>query len=171
MLDAAAARLDGRWKDDPLTEASIRASLGGSYNALFRFDQAKVQINRAVELYHGLGNKAGEAEMLDTLGNIASNAGLYEDSLPWFRRALDQLNQLGKAADPVWVFACKRDYATALNWLNRDLDTESRMVDEAIALAAREPAISRVALARAISLRADMLVKRGREAEAEAAYN
>lgn len=170
MLDAAAARLDGRWKDDPLTEASVRASLGGSYNALFRFDQAKVQINRALALYHGLGDRAGEADMLDTLALSASNAGLYEDSLPLFRRALDQLNRLGKDADPVLVFACKKDYANSLSWLNRNLDTESRLVEEAIALAAREPAISKVALARVISLRADILLKRGREAEAEAAY-
>jgi len=170
MLDSAAARLAGRWKNDPLTEATIRASLGGSYNALFRFAQAKVQINRALELYHALGDKVDEAETLETLAVNASNAGLYEDSLPLFRRALDQLNRLGKDADPGWLFDCKRDYALALNWLNRDLNVQSRLVDEAIALGAREPAISRVSLARAISLRGDILARRGRDQEAETAY-
>jgi serine/threonine protein kinase len=170
MLDAAAARLDGQWKDDPLTEASIRASLGRSYNGLFRFDQAKAQINRGLELYRGLGDKAGEAKLLDTLALTASNAGLYEDSLPLFRRALGLLNSLGKDADPTWVFDCKHSYAIALSSLNRDRETESRLLEEAIALAEREPAISRVGLARAISLRGDLLLSRGGEAKAEAAY-
>jgi serine/threonine protein kinase len=170
MLDDATEQLKGRWKDDPLTEAEIRASLGGSYNALSRFYQAKAHNTRALELYRALGSRAGEARMLHYLGIGASNAGLYEESLPYRRRALDLLSRLGKDAEPVLVFECKRDYASALSWLNRDPDTARRLVDEAIALAEREPAISRVGLARAISLRGDLLASQGRLAEAEAAY-
>ncbi len=49
-LDRAAKNIQGRFKNQPLVEASIRESIGGSYYGLGRFDDAQTQFERAVEL-------------------------------------------------------------------------------------------------------------------------
>jgi len=50
ILDIAAQRLDGKFEDEPLIEASIRYTLGRRYWHIGRFDAAEMNLKRAVEL-------------------------------------------------------------------------------------------------------------------------
>jgi tetratricopeptide (TPR) repeat protein len=50
LLDRAARRIEGKFKDQPLTEAAIRHTLGDTYSALGDFPQAQKHLERAVRL-------------------------------------------------------------------------------------------------------------------------
>ena len=50
VLDRAAERVEQRFENDPALEASVRATLGGSYMARGLYPRAHVQLRRAVEL-------------------------------------------------------------------------------------------------------------------------
>jgi len=52
-LDRAAARIEGKFTGKPLVEASIRQTIGETYNQLGLYPQAQPQLERAVELYRG----------------------------------------------------------------------------------------------------------------------
>lgn len=65
LLDRAAARIAGRFADDPLTEASVRATLATTYFALGENGAAEIQLRRVVAIRRGrLG-----AEHRDTLNS------------------------------------------------------------------------------------------------------
>ena len=50
ILDVASQRLEGKFEDEPLIEASIRYTLGRRYWHIGKFDAAEVNLKRAVEL-------------------------------------------------------------------------------------------------------------------------
>jgi len=50
ILDIAMQRLDGKFEDEPLVEASIRYTLGRRYWHIGKFDAAEVNLKRAVDL-------------------------------------------------------------------------------------------------------------------------
>jgi len=50
VLDIAVQRLDGRFEDEPLIEASIRYTLARRYWHIGRYDTAEANLNRALEL-------------------------------------------------------------------------------------------------------------------------
>jgi len=51
VLDTASERLEGKFRDKPLVEASIRQTLGNTYRDLGLHDQAEAHLKRALELY------------------------------------------------------------------------------------------------------------------------
>ena len=73
-LDRAANNIQGRFKNQPLVEASIRESIGGSYYGLGRFADAQTQFERAVELRRGAQGE-DSAETLDCSKNLAMTYG------------------------------------------------------------------------------------------------
>jgi len=64
-LDRAAARVAGRFDSQPEVEASIRTTIGKSYLDLGLDGPAQQQLERARDLYRGLGGNPGAAA-LDT---------------------------------------------------------------------------------------------------------
>lgn len=50
VVDRAAARIDGRFVDQPIVEAEIRHSIGRIYRDLTELDPAEVQLERALEI-------------------------------------------------------------------------------------------------------------------------
>ena len=74
-LDRAAARIEGKFKGQPLVEAAIRQTIGTTYRDLGLFPEAQKQIERALELRRrGLGQ-----DHPDTLTSMDRLALLYWD--------------------------------------------------------------------------------------------
>ena len=99
VLNNAAENLDGKFKDTPLIEASIRYTLGSTYMNLGNYKVAETYLNRALELRV---SELGE-EHQDTLGSMEQLGWLYfnqrriDDAIPEFEKVLE-INQkvLGK---------------------------------------------------------------------------
>ena len=168
MLDAAATRLEANWKDDPLIEASLRTSLGASYTAVQKLDQAKLQLEKAHAAFQKAGNKAEEARTLMLLGLAAISAGNSAEAGRNHRAALELLNSLGKDAPPILVFRTKQSLAETDALLQENPDEARRLLGEAIDLATREPSIPRPDLGAAQSTRGAIFLNEGKYAEAEA---
>jgi serine/threonine protein kinase len=73
LLDRAARTIEGKFREQPLTEAAIRLTVGKAYRALGHYPEAQRQLERSVELYAAnLG-----PDHPDTLGSKSSLAYLY----------------------------------------------------------------------------------------------
>jgi tetratricopeptide (TPR) repeat protein/predicted Ser/Thr protein kinase len=89
-LDRAAVRIDNRFDEQPLVEASIRQTIGDTYKALGLYPEAQRHLERAL----GLQDKALPREHRDrlhTLNNLAEvywYQGKYEQAAPLFAAAL-----------------------------------------------------------------------------------
>ena len=64
MLQAASARIDDKFKDDPATRGSVYAAMGASWGALRSADKSKVYWQRAVESYALAFGADDEASLL-----------------------------------------------------------------------------------------------------------
>ena len=93
-LDAAAGKLEERFRDDPLTEATIRTALGTSYLRIGRHEQARGEYAHALELGEGrlapdhpdtLARTDHVAEALSALGLHADAARIHERMLADYR--------------------------------------------------------------------------------------
>jgi eukaryotic-like serine/threonine-protein kinase len=69
-LDRAAARIAGKFDDQPLVEASIRETIGGTYAELGLYDQARQQLERSHEIARRLTGDEGP-QTLDALDTLA----------------------------------------------------------------------------------------------------
>ena len=90
-LDRAAAGIQGKFPDQPLVEASIRQTIGDTYEDLGLYPEAQAQLERALELRRRvLGD-----EHLDTLdatvslGDVYVYGGKYAQAEPLLTRALE----------------------------------------------------------------------------------
>ena len=81
LLDRAAVTIEGKFGEDPLTEAAIRLTVGKAYRALGHYPEGQLQLERSVALYTAeLG-----ADDPVTLGSKASLAYLYGAQGRWDR--------------------------------------------------------------------------------------
>jgi tetratricopeptide (TPR) repeat protein/predicted Ser/Thr protein kinase len=96
-LDRAAARVEGRFANQPLVEASIRYTIGSAYIDLGIYSDAERQMERALSLRR---SQLGENNA-DTMAAMGSLAAVYERS--------GKLNQ----AEPLYV--------KAVEWQERNL--------------------------------------------------
>ena len=73
LLDRAARTIEGKFREQPLTEAAIRLTMGKAYRALGNYPEAQRQLERSVELFDAnLG-----PDHPDTLRSKSSLAYLY----------------------------------------------------------------------------------------------
>jgi serine/threonine protein kinase len=171
MLNAAAPRLEASWKGDPWIEATLRNSLGSSYEAVQEYDLAKLQLESARATFQRLGRKSDEAESLFLLGSNAAESGAPAESIRYYRAGLERLDRLGTSAPPLLVFRTKQALADELSAvMNQDLEQAGKLFTQAIELAEREPSIPRVELASTRTAQGAMLLNLGKSAEAEAAF-
>jgi serine/threonine protein kinase/tetratricopeptide (TPR) repeat protein len=73
LLDRAAQTVEGKFADEPLTEAAIRLTIGKAYRALGRYPDGQRQLERSVELY---ADRLGADDPV-TLDSKSSLAYLY----------------------------------------------------------------------------------------------
>jgi serine/threonine protein kinase/tetratricopeptide (TPR) repeat protein len=75
FLDAASKRLEGKFADEPLIEASIRYTFGSTYHHLGRYSEAENHLKRTLEIYRDqLGN-----EDFDTLNCMRELGWVYRE--------------------------------------------------------------------------------------------
>jgi tetratricopeptide (TPR) repeat protein len=73
LLDRSARTIEGKFRDEPLTEAAIRLTIGKAYRALGYYSEGQLQLERSVELYAA---ELGSDDPV-TLGSKSSLAYLY----------------------------------------------------------------------------------------------
>jgi tetratricopeptide (TPR) repeat protein len=81
LLDAATAKIGGRFANQPLVEASIRQTLANTYNSLGRYDVAQTQLVRALQIRQqllGPEDARTLSVMSDMVTNLRSQAKLPE---------------------------------------------------------------------------------------------
>jgi tetratricopeptide (TPR) repeat protein/tRNA A-37 threonylcarbamoyl transferase component Bud32 len=98
LLDRAARAIEGKFADQPLTEAAIRLTLGNTYRALGRYPEAQPHLERAVQLRTAqLG--ADHPETLTSKNSLAvlyKRQGKYGQAETLFREVIGaQTAQLG----------------------------------------------------------------------------
>jgi eukaryotic-like serine/threonine-protein kinase len=171
MLESAEARLETDWKGDPLTEATLRQSLGAAYWALARLDRAEPELRKALAIFQALGDEGATASTLYDLSTVASLEGHPAEAVKGFEQVLVHLKHLGKQASPQLIVSTKDQLATTL-WLvmHQRLPEARALLDDAITLGNRDSPITRTSLATAMSHRAGMLGEEGKIDEAEAMY-
>ncbi|MFJ1806792.1 MULTISPECIES: BTAD domain-containing putative transcriptional regulator [unclassified Streptomyces] len=91
----AAARRVG----DPAAEACARRNLGNAASALGRQAEARVDLERAAQLYRDLGDPGGEAHARLALGRVSTRQELRTEALDHSRRAVELF---GAAGDRAW---------------------------------------------------------------------
>jgi serine/threonine protein kinase/tetratricopeptide (TPR) repeat protein len=76
-LDQAAARIEGRFDGQPLVESAIRETIGSTYDDLGLHDQARQQLQRALEIARRVSGDEGPATLRarDTMARLDSGAG------------------------------------------------------------------------------------------------
>lgn len=98
FLDAASEKLEGKFKTEPLVEASIRHTLGTTYRNIGDFASAEKHLQRAYEIrLEQLGPK--NAETLDTMDGLARvywRQGRYDKAQSLFNKTVEgRKNVLG----------------------------------------------------------------------------
>jgi tetratricopeptide (TPR) repeat protein len=168
MLNAAEPSIEASWKNDPLAEATLRASLGASYVTLEKPDQARAQLERALGLFQKLGRHVDAADTLLVLGinaqRVEGNA-----AADYYQRSLEELRRAGQDAPPALVFRVKVYLAGVLSGFYR-LPEAAALLDQAVALAAREPSIPRDQLPAAWTHQGEILMEEGHFDAAEALF-
>jgi tetratricopeptide (TPR) repeat protein/tRNA A-37 threonylcarbamoyl transferase component Bud32 len=138
-LDRAAARISGKFEHQPLVEASIRATMGETYQHLGLYPEAQPQLERAVELQRGvlgpehpdtLTSMQSLALILNKEGKYSQSEALLTEILAVRRRTLgdDDPKTVGVMNDLAVVLA---DHARAEKMLEHVLEVERRTLGEA----------------------------------------
>jgi eukaryotic-like serine/threonine-protein kinase len=170
MLNAAEPSIEASWKNDPQAEATLRASLGASYVTLEKPDRAQAELERALTLFQSLGRHADAADTLLVLG---INAQHTEGSAAanYYQRSLEELQRAGKDAPPALVFRVKVYLAGVLSTGFYRLPEAAALLDQAVALADREPSIPRDQLPAAWTHQGEILMEQGHFDAAEARFH
>ncbi len=103
ILDAASKRLDGKFKDRPLVEASIRLKLGMTWRAIGESEEAEQHFLRTIDIYK---QHYGEEHLItlntmDYLGYIYEDQGRYRDMERLWTRILEIRQRIHGVKYPV----------------------------------------------------------------------
>ncbi len=140
-LDRAAAGIEGKFTTQPLVEASIRQTIGNTYEDLGSYPEAQRQVERALELRRrSLGDNHPDtlismdslASLYEDQGKIAQAEPLYLKVLEIRRRVLgDENPQTLKTANGVAnLYMDKGNYAQAEELDTKILDIRRRVLGE-----------------------------------------
>ncbi len=169
MLNAAEPSIEASWKNDPLAEATLRASLGASYVTLDMPDRARTQLETALALFQKLGRHADAADTLFVLGINAQRVE-GNSAVDFYQRSLEELQLAGKDAPPILVFRVKVYLAGVLSAGFYRFPEAAALLDQAVTLAAREPTIPRDQLPPAWTHQGEILLEEGHFDQAEAVF-
>ncbi|MFC1794660.1 tetratricopeptide repeat protein [Planctomycetota bacterium] len=103
VLDAASESLEGKFKDQPLVEASISYTLGRTYRALGEATKAERHYRRAIQIYRlNLGQDHPETlRSMRRLGWICWDQGQYHEMKRMFTRILQIRQRIHRVDPPV----------------------------------------------------------------------
>lgn len=96
-LDRAAENIDrDAFPGRPRVEAAVRDTLGRSYMALGRYEQADRHFTAALRLFESMGgpDDAGTLDALNNLASLRQRQARFEEAGELFRRALERLTRV-----------------------------------------------------------------------------
>jgi eukaryotic-like serine/threonine-protein kinase len=130
LLDRTSARLGGQFEGRPIVEASIRRTLGSTYQALGLYNQGEPQF-RAVVALDSRTKSAHDRQTLSDLNLLTSlldDAGRFAEAEPLMRKNRDECTRLLGPNDPATLTA---DYqlGVLLGHLHRPDEAESLLRD------------------------------------------
>ncbi|MHC4174650.1 MAG: tetratricopeptide repeat protein, partial [Planctomycetota bacterium] len=129
ILDNAADKLKGKFKDAPSIEASIRDTLGATYMSLGKYTAAKPHFERALELRRGqLGEEHPDTlKSMTDLGYQYMNQYNFKMGESLFSRVLEiRRRVLGE--EHLDTLSSMHDLSTAYHWLGRYKEAETLRV-------------------------------------------
>jgi serine/threonine protein kinase/tetratricopeptide (TPR) repeat protein len=129
ILDNAAQRLEGKFKDAPLIEASVRDTLGATYMSLGKYTAAKPHWERALELRRGqLGEEHPDTlKSMTDLGHQYINQYNFKMGESLFSRVLEiRRRVLGE--EHLDTLSSMSSLGIAYHWLRRYKEAETLRV-------------------------------------------
>ncbi|MEX0610882.1 MAG: tetratricopeptide repeat protein, partial [Pirellulales bacterium] len=134
VLDRAAARIDGRFRDQPLIEAALRQMIGKTYNGLGNDSRAMMHLKRAVELRRmHLGEEHPDTlTSMAYLGWATDDTALITRVLEVRRRVLgkDHPDTLRSMYDLAGVTQKKGEKTRAIALFRETLEAQRRALGE-----------------------------------------
>ncbi|WP_068894348.1 tetratricopeptide repeat protein [Planomonospora sphaerica] len=116
--------------------AAVLQRIGVVVQAEGEHDRALEYYRRSLEIYEGLGDRAGTAVVYQQLGVVAEEQGRYDDALRWCREALTIYGELGdrgataRIRHNLAVIAHRQGrYDDALRWCREALDLKKELGD------------------------------------------
>ncbi len=115
VLDRAAARLAGRFADEPEIESALRLSIGTSYLKLGEFEPARVHLERALELRRAHDGERSDPALrvMERLASAWAALGRREEAAALLRAARGIAEELFGAEHPA-AFSARSDLAILL---------------------------------------------------------
>ncbi len=101
FLDAASEKLEGKFGDEPLVEASIRHTLGNTYRNIGDFDRAQVHLELAQKVrIEKLGEQDTDTlSTMDGLARVYWRQGRYDKAQSLFTKTVEGRRQVLGAED------------------------------------------------------------------------
>jgi serine/threonine protein kinase/tetratricopeptide (TPR) repeat protein len=91
ILDAASEKLENRFKDEPLAEATIRHTLGTTYRNIGNYSQAEKHLDRAYEIrLEKFGQENTETlDTMEALARVYWRQGRYDKAEDFFDKTVE----------------------------------------------------------------------------------
>jgi len=129
-LDEASRRIEGRFRDDPLVEASVRFTLANTYSELGLYTQAEGHMKRTSEIRQkilGLENE-DTLDVMNNLGILYKNQGRYDQAEQMYESCLEiGLRILGK--EDHFTLNVMNNQAVLYMQLGRNAEAEQLFTD------------------------------------------
>ena len=126
---------------DKLAQALSHRLLAGAFVQLICYDEARVHLEHALEMFGDLGDKTGQADVHRNLAWMLERQGLYREALPHAQQALALFQAAGhetgraRALNAVgWFYAQLGDYQQAIVCCRQALGLQ-REIDDHFGLA------------------------------------
>jgi serine/threonine protein kinase/Flp pilus assembly protein TadD len=158
---------EGKLKNQPKVEASIRTAIGNTQLGLGRYDAARPNLQRAVELRRQV-LPAGDPQFVDALGNLATvlmTANHLDEAEPLLREALD-LSRKYRRAGHTETARCLNNLAGFFSLTGKLTEAEP-LYRESLAINRAALSPSDPDLASNVLTLAGVLYQQGKFAEAE----
>jgi len=112
ILDAASQKIEGRFKDEPLIEASVRMTLGNAYTKLGEYVKAARQLERVRQLHqeHLPPEDPAALESMHALGWLYVQQHRHEEAEPLLVTALE-ISQRALGEEHPITLGCMTDLA------------------------------------------------------------
>ena len=92
VLDTASGKIEGRFEDEPLVEASIRTTIGNTYLSLGDYESSEGHLERALNLRKAAldTHHASVLMAMSNLGLLYEKQGRYDEAEPLIRTAFEE---------------------------------------------------------------------------------
>ncbi len=139
VLDRAAKKIDGHFKNEPVVEASLRETLAATYDSLGEYVSEQAQLERALELRRTAGgpDDAAAINTLDHLGIAMAQQGKLKQADPLIHESAERAERALGVRHPTTI--------RTLNDLTYIYKAQGKLA-EAEASSRRAVALSRQAL-------------------------